>query len=511
MRLLDLVTVSDDVGRASGRLDKIARLADVLKRCSADDIAIAVAFLSGATRQGRVGAGPASILAASAAAPAADASLNLTDVDAAFSTIQTTTGKGSTSKRGHALADLFARATAAEQDFLRRLLFGELRQGALEGVLADAVAKAAGLPAARVRRAAMLAGDLGVVAAAALTGGDAALDAFSVELMRPVQPMLADTADSVEDALTQLAGNAVLEFKIDGARIQVHKDGGDVRIFTRSLNDVTASAPEIVAAVRELPARSLILDGEAIALRSDGRPHPFQITMRRFGRTRGVDAGATDLPLTPFFFDCLYCDGRVLMDDALERRLEVLTSVAPAFLVPRVTRPTVSDGVAFAELAIERGHEGVMAKGLDAIYAAGRRGSAWLKIKPVRTLDLVVLAAEWGHGRRRGWLSNLHLGSRDQENGGFVMLGKTFKGMTDAMLASQTEQLLALEVSRDPGTVYVRPAIVVEIAFNDVQQSPVYAGGLALRFARVVRYRPDKTAADADTIETVRALAPKMI
>jgi DNA ligase-1 len=318
--------------------------------------------------------------------------------------------------------------------------------------------------------------------------------------------MLAASGEDVSAALGAL-GDATLEFKLDGARIQVHRLGDAVRIFSRTLNDVTASAPEIVALVRALPARELILDGEAIALKPDGTPQPFQVTMRRFGRTREVERGRHELPLTPFLFDCLYVDGTSLVDETLERRVDALDGLAPHLAVPRVMRPTATAADAFVAAALARGHEGVMAKELASAYAAGRRGASWVKVKRARTLDLVVLAAEWGSGRRRGWLSNLHLGARDPHTHSFVMLGKTFKGMTDTMLAWQTERFLAMEIGRDAYTVHVRPELVVEIAFNEIQHSPVYPGGLALRFARVKRYRLDKTAADADTIETVKAMA----
>jgi len=351
----------------------------------------------------------------------------------------------------------------------------------------------------------MMSGSLGAAARAALTGGAAALDAFSVRLMLPVRPMLANSADDVDQALEDLGG-ASLEFKVDGARIQVHKSGDDVRLFSRTLNDVTASAPEIVSLVRALPVRDAIFDGEAIALAPDGTPRPFQITMRRFGRKRDVAALQEQLPLTPLLFDCLYADGTSLIDEPHERRVEALRHIAESLAVPHVVRPSRAEAEAFVRDAAARGHEGVMAKALDAPYAAGRRGASWLKIKQARTLDLVVLAAEWGHGRRRGYLSNLHLGARDPSANAFVMLGKTFKGMTDDMLAWQTSHLQSLEIGRDTSTVFVRPELVVEVAFNDVQESPVYPGGVALRFARVRRYRMDKHAADADTIDTVRGL-----
>ncbi len=387
-----------------------------------------------------------------------------------------------------------------------RLLFGELRQGAQEGVLIDAVARAARVPPARVRRAAMLAGDLSIVAEAALASGEAGLDRFRVELFTPVQPMLADSADDVAAAVGAL-GDAAIEYKLDGARVQVHKSGDLVKVYSRALNEVTAAVPEVVDAVRALPAETLILDGEVLALRADGTPVPFQETMRRFGRRLDVDALRRELPLSPFFFDLLQVDGRETLDDPQSDRFKVLTDLLPSpIVIPHVTGVTGEQAQAFLDAALARGHEGVMAKRRAAPYAAGSRGSDWLKVKAVRTLDLVVLAAEWGSGRRKGWLSNLHLGARDPVNGGFVMLGKTFKGMTDEVLTWQTRELLAREISRDSYVVFVRPELVVEIAFNGIQASPHYPGGLALRFARLKGYRTDKTAAEADTIETVRAV-----
>ncbi len=509
MQFAELVATSTAVARSSGRLDKIDRLATFLRRVVAEapqDIETAVALLSGVPRQGRVGLGGAAIQKASAVPPAAESTLQLQDVDQVLTAVAGAAGAGSATRRIDQLRALLERATAHEQDFLRRLLFGELRQGALEGVLLEAVARAAALAPARVRRAAMMSGSLAAAARTALTRGDAALQAIALTVMQPIQPMLAQPAGSVGEALT-LFGDAVLEYKLDGARIQVHKAGDDVRVFSRTLNDVTASVPEIVALVRTLPAKSAILDGEVIALTPEGRPHAFQTTMRRFGRTRGVDVLRRDLPLTPFFFDCLQVDASVLIDEPFERRAQALGELAPDALVPRLVRPAADAADAFARAALARGFEGVMVKDLNSPYAAGRRGAAWLKIKPVQTLDLVVLAAEWGSGRRRGWLSNLHLGARDPEANDFVMLGKTFKGLTDQMLAWQTEHLLALETARDRHIVFVRPSLVVEIAFNDLQISPIYPGGLALRFARVKRYRLDKRADEADTIATVRALA----
>jgi len=505
MRLVELVETSNAVASVSGRLEKIERLAALLTRLAPDEIAIAVAFLSGSSRQGRIGVGWSVISnAKSAAAPASDSTLELREVDEAFARIAGTSGAGSTRERARQLGEIFGRATLAEQDFLVRLLFGELRQGALEGVLIEAVARAAQVPATTIRRAAMMAGDLGIVARTALGDGAAALSQVIVSMFRPVQPMLADSAESLADALTRI-DRASLELKLDGARIQVHKAGDEVKVFSRTLREVTGAVPEVVEVVRALPARDVILDGEVIALRPDQTPQPFQITMQRFGRRLDVERLRHDLPLTPFFFDALYLDGDALIDEPQSRRAAVLTDVLPApFVIPHVVSPTAEQAQAFLDDALRRGHEGAMAKALDAPYAAGRRGQAWLKIKQARTLDLVVLAVEWGSGRRRGWLSNLHLGARDPERNAFVMLGKTFKGMTDEMLAWQTQQFLDREIGRDAHTVYVRPELVVEIAFNDVQESSQYPGGLALRFARVKRYRTDKTAAEADTFATIQ-------
>ena len=510
MRLLDVVETSARVAESSSRLQKVALLADLLGQTAPDDIETVIEFLSGSPRQGRIGVGWAAIAAARETPPAPEASLAIAEVDDAFGRIATHSGSGSARARAESLRSLFERATDREQDFLARLLFGELRQGALEGVLVEAVARASKIPAANVRRAAMLAGALSPVARAALTAGASALQALAIQPFTPVQPMLADSADGVDAALRDL-GEASLEFKLDGARIQVHKSGDDVRVYSRNLRDVSPAVPEIVEAARSLPARDIILDGEAIALRSDGTPHPFQVTMRRFGRKLDVDALRQTLPVQPFFFDCLFFDGQPLIDEPLAGRIDVLTRQAPgALLVPRLVTANLPDAPAFVARALSTGHEGVMAKGLDGLYAAGRRGAAWLKIKQARTLDLVVLAAEWGSGRRRGTLSNLHLGARDASGGGFVMLGKTFKGLTDEMLTWQTNKFLELELARDAHTVHLRPELVVEIAFNDIQESPHYPGRLALRFARVKRYRPDKAAAEADTFETIQKIYAQM-
>jgi DNA ligase 1 len=506
MQLHDLVETSRLVAEASGRLDKARLLADALRRASPETIETAVALLSGGLRQGRIGIGWSTLQSAMPAKAADEPTLTLDDLDAAMDRLIEVSGAGSAKERVRMIADLLARATGAEQDFLMRAMLGELRQGALEGLMVDAVAQAANLPAADIRRALMVQGDLGAVGRLALSEGASGLARLAMTLFRPVKPMLAQTAADPAEALAQL-GRAAFEYKIDGARIQVHKDGGEVRVYTRSLNDVTGSVPEVVEAVGVLPVRTLVLDGEAVAMRRDGRPEPFQLTMRRFGRKLDVARLRQEIPLTCFFFDCLYADGEALIGRPYEARIAALLHhLPPALIFPSRVTGEVAEAAAFLEDALAGGHEGVMAKALDSTYEAGSRGSSWLKIKPAVTLDLVVLAAEWGHGRRQGWLSNLHLGARDPETGGFVMLGKTFKGMTDEMLRWQTEALQKRAVKQDGHTVHVRPELVVEIAFNDIQASPHYAGGLALRFARVKRYRPDKRAEDADTIETVRRL-----
>jgi DNA ligase-1 len=505
--LVDVATASADVGATSARLAKTGRIADLLARAAEERdarlVAVVVSWLSGELPQRQIGVGWAALR--SLPAPADEPSLTVGGVDATLSEIGAVAGKGSQQRRAGLLADLFAAATDVEQTFLRRLLSGELRQGALAGVMADAVAKAAGTPAPAVRRAAMLAGDLPAVAAAALTGDEAALDQFTLTVGRPVGPMLAQTATGVADAIDRLGGEAVLEAKLDGARVQIHRDGDDVSIYTRSLDDVTDRLPEVVAAARALPVSTLIADGEAIALRPDGRPDRFQVTASRFGRRGGRDAEGQ--PLSVFFFDLLHVDGDDLLDLPTAERLARLDVLVPA--TQRVDRLHTTDPAAaqrFLDATLAAGHEGVMAKAPTAPYEAGRRGAGWLKVKPVHTLDLVVLAVEWGSGRRTGKLSNIHLGARDPATGGFVMLGKTFKGMTDAMLDWQTARFLDLADGPTDGyVVRVRPEQVVEIAFDGVQGSSRYPGGMALRFARVLRYRDDKVPAEADTVDTVRA------
>ena len=506
MQLSDLAETSDAVAANPSRLEKIGRLAELLRRLPPDEIEIAIAFLSGSLRQGRVGVGFSAISGLRSVEPSPSPTLELRDVDAAFSRVAAAAGSGSAAVKASTLGALFSKATAREQHFLVRLLFGELRQGALEGVLTEAVARASGVSADRIRRAAMMAGSLEPVARTILADGADALSAYMLRPFHPVQPMLADSAEDVAGALDAL-GEASLEYKLDGARIQVHKAGDDVRVYSRSLKDVTVAVPEVVTIVRALPARALVLDGEAIALRDDGTPHPFQLTMRRFGRRLDVDRFRNELAVTPFFFDVLLLDDDPFVDATHRLRMQALDAVvASANRVPRIVTADREEAARFVETAIAGGHEGVMAKAVEGMYAAGRRGAAWLKVKRARTLDLVVLAVEWGHGRQQGTLSNLHLGARDDEQGGFVMLGKTFKGMTDEMLTWQTRTLLDLEISRDAHTVYVRPELVVEVAFNEIQESPQYPGGLALRFARVKRYRTDKRADEADTLATLRAL-----
>ncbi len=512
MNLSDIVNTSTVVASTSSRGKKVELLADVLRRLASNEIAIAIGFLTGWPRQGKLGIGWATLDAARPPNAAEEATLTVAEVDQTFTALKSVKGSNSAAQRRRLLGDVMARATLAEQQFLFALGVGEVRQGALEGVMTEAVARAANLPGDRVRPAAMLAGDLGAVAEAVLIEGEAGLAHWSLQLFRPVQAMLADSAPNVAEALKEFGDGvaAALEWKLDGARIQVHKLGDRVAVYTRSLNDVTRAVPEVVEAVRAFPADELILDGEVIALDAAERPLPFQVTMRRFGRRLDVDALRGQLPVAPFFFDILRLDGEDLLDQQLHQRLTRLDATVPASMrVPRTVTADVEEAKRFEAGALERGHEGLMAKSLSAPYAAGRRGSAWLKVKTARTLDLVVLAVEWGSGRRKGWLSNIHLGARDPANGGFVMLGKTFKGMTDETLEWQTKELLARETRREGHIVHVRPELVVEVAFTEVQRSPHYPGGVALRFARIKGYRHDKRAEEADTIESVLELAPR--
>ncbi len=506
MLLNDIVETSRAISETRRRLVKTERLANLLRNLEPREIPIGVAYLTGVLPQGRIGIGPAAIRAARPQISRAAPDLRLVDVDASFERITTLSGGGSTKERTRLLHQLLSRATRDEQDFLVRLIFGDLRQGALEGIMVEAIARATAIDAVDVRRAVMIRGDVGSVAQAALSDGVEGVKAFRQQIFRPILPMLAQTARNVEEALERLE-RASFEYKMDGARIQVHKSGEEVRIFTRRRNDVTVACPEVVEAVRSYPVREAVFDGEVLALREDRSPHPFQVTMKRFGRKLDVERMRDSLPLTPFFFDCLFVDGEGLIDRTTVERFDALRDSVPgSAIVPRILTSDVGEARSFSQAALDAGHEGVMAKALDSPYDAGGRGHSWLKLKPVHTLDLVVLAAEWGSGRRRGWLSNLHLGARDGSSGEFVMLGKTFKGMTDEMLNWQTSRLQELEVSRDEWTIVVRPELVVEVAFSDIQTSPQYLAGMALRFARIKGYRPDKTAAEADTIEAVRKL-----
>jgi DNA ligase 1 len=505
VQLAVLVATSAQVAETSGRLKKLELLAGCLRQMHEDERAIGARYLAGELPQ-KTNVGYATVAEVMRQTPPAGFSeLTLSDVDRRFSAIADLRGTGASNARKEQLGALLAVATAAEQKFLGGLAVGEVRQGALDGLVVEAIAKAAELPGDSVRRAYMLAGDLGEVAAAALAGGAAEIGRFGLTLFRPVMPMLAQTADDPATALAELGGEAALELKLDGFRVQLHKDGDVVRAYSRALNEVTDYLPEVVSAIAALPARKLIVDGEASVFAPSGRPLPFQDTMKRFGKNGPLLKGK--LPLSMTLFDILQLDDQLLLTEPASRRFVALGELAPTHAVRRIVTKDIDEAARFYADAIAGGHEGVMAKSLDAPYDAGSRGASWLKIKKVHRLDLVVLAAEWGSGRRKGWLSNIHLGARDPSSGEFIMLGKTFKGMTDEMLRWQTEQFLAREVDRDGHVVYVRPEIVAEIAFNDVQRSSRYPAGLALRLARVVRYRDDKTAAQADTIDAVRAIA----
>jgi DNA ligase-1 len=506
--LTDLVTASMAVRSTRSRTAKVAALADALRSAGPDEIETATSYLSGVLRQRRTGLGWRSLVDLPPAAGAPTLAVN--EVHDRLEEISEVAGPGSQGRRAALVADLFGRATADEQDYLRGLVTGDLRQGALDGLMLEAVAAAAEVPAARVRRAAMMAGSTTAVAVAALTGGPAGLDVFGLEVGRPLRPMLASSAPDVAEALAKAApegGAVAVDCKLDGIRVQVHKDGDDVWVFTRSLDDITARVPEVVEAVAGLPAKTVVLDGEAIAVGPDGRPRPFQETGARTASRLDVATLRAQVPLSTYFFDLLHLDGEDMLDLPGGARLERLAEVVPPQLLVarRVTADPEEAGAWFREL-VAAGHEGVVVKSLEAPYDAGRRGAAWVKVKPRHTLDLVVLAVEWGSGRRRGWLSNIHLGARDPDTGGFVMLGKTFKGMTDEMLRWQTERFLELETSRSRHVVHLRPEQVVEVAFDGIQTSPRYPAGLALRFARVLRYRDDKSADEADTVETVRSL-----
>jgi DNA ligase-1 len=496
-QLAAVVEASDAVAATPKRSEKIATLAALLSAVAPDEVAICVGLLSGEPRQGRIGVGWATLRDLGVTA-AADATLTVGQVDEAIGAVAGATGPGSAAARRGLLADLMARATPGEASFLTALLTGELRQGALAAVMGDAIARAAGVSTAVTRRALMLSGDLTRTAEIAIGEGEAGLSAVGLELMRPVQPMLASPGESVAGAIGAF-GRASVEYKLDGLRVQIHRRGDEVRIFSRNLNDLTARLPGIVAATRALPVSAVVLDGEALWMSADG-PASFQDTMSQ------IDTDAPPEGVVTFLFDVLHVDGADLLDAPHHERRARLSEIAPELMVPAV----VTDDVAVAEQvladALGDGHEGVVIKDVDSTYAAGRRGAAWRKVKPVHTYDLLVLGAEWGHGRRQGRLSNVHLGARDPDTGRFVMVGKTFKGLTDELLAWQTDALLALEAGRTGNAVMVAPELVIEIAIDGVQASTRYPGGIALRFARVKRYRPDKTPAQADTIGTLRAL-----
>jgi DNA ligase-1 len=532
--LREVVRTSEAVAAAPGRRTKIAEISALLSRASPSEVPVAVAFLSGELRQRQIGVGYAALgkllSEPTGNADGPGAPLTLAGTDAVFGAVGEVGGAGAQAERMRLLTGVFAHASGPEREFLARLIAGELRQGALEGVMVEAVARAAGVAATEVRRAHLLAGSLPLVAQAALGAARppsgpaepnaaaalAALRAFGLRVGRPLRPMLASSASSVAAALTRVSP-AALEWKIDGIRIQVHRSGADVAVFTRTLDDITNRVLEITEAVMALDVQAVVLDGEAVALHPGGRPRPFQVTASRAGSHAEISRQRAEVPLTPFFFDVLHLDGKDLIDEPATVRHAALARILPAgLLIPRLVTADLAAAEAFFADAVARGHEGAVVKAPASLYAAGRRGSEWIKVKPRHTLDLVVLAAEWGHGRRRGWLSNLHLGARDPATGGLVMLGKTFKGLTDEMLTWQTARLLELADSPESrpagdrrearGVVPVRPDLVVEVAFDGVQASSRYPGGLALRFARVLRHRPDKPASEADTIDAVRAL-----
>lgn len=504
--LADIVAASRAVAGTRSRTQKIAHFAALLRQVSGAELSAVVGFLCGELRQGSLGLGQRSLASLRAEPEPSSTQVDVLELDAVFEALSALSGKGVASERSKLLAALFARLTSDERDFVTRLILGELRQGALESIVLDALAQAAEVSREAVRKAMLFSGNAAEVAATAFAGGEPELARFSVQLFRPLRPMLAQSAASASEAFTRVMP-AAAEYKLDGARIQLHREGDRVAIYSRYGNELSDAMPEIVELGRSFAAQGLVLDGEVIALREDGRPQPFQVTMQRVGRKLGVAAARTDLPLGAFFFDCLYLDGEVLVERDNRERWRALSRAVPESA--RVTRVELSDaGEAerVLQAALASGNEGLVVKSLDSSYEAGRRGAGWVKVKPAPTLDLVVLAAEWGSGRRAGWLSNLHLGARDPESGSFVMLGKTFKGLTDALLAWQTEKLQELATERGQWVVKVRPELVVEIAFDGLQRSSTYPGGLALRFARVKRYREDKPAREADTIQFVREL-----
>ena len=506
LMLTDIVAASREVAATRSRLKKVELFAGVLRQLDATELPAGVGFLCGELRQGRLGLGPRSLQRLRAEPEPERSAVTVLELDAVFQALEDLSGKGVASEREQLLSALFDRLRAEEREFVVRLILGELRQGALESIVLEALARAAGVSTDSVRKAMLFAGNAADVAVSAFRGGESELASFTIQLFRPLRPMLAQSAKDAVEAYERVAPAAV-EYKLDGARIQLHREGDRVAIYSRYGNELTDALPEIVELGRTFEARSLVLDGEVIALREDGRPQPFQVTMQRVGRKLGIATARADLPLRAFFFDCLYADGRVLVEQPNSARWQSLCSAVPEpARVTRVEVKAASEAENALENALASGNEGVVVKSLASNYEAGRRGAGWIKVKPAPTLDLVVLAAEWGSGRRQGRLSNLHLGARDPETGGFVMLGKTFKGLTDAMLAWQTEKFQELATERTDWVVKVRPELVVEIAFDGLQKSSTYPGGLALRFARVRRYREDKPASDADTIQFVREL-----
>jgi DNA ligase 1 len=506
MLLSRLAETWNQLSATRSRNAKRDLIAAVLADATPDDIEVVVTYLAGELRQRRTGLGWRSLQ--SLPEPATTPSLEVIDVDRAFADISALHGAGSAAARAAATNDLFARATEPEQDFLRGLIFGDLRQGALESQVQEGLAAAFAVPLASVRRAAMLLSSTSAAAGLAISGGRTALDAVTLQVGTAVQPMLAASAPHPEEAVAKTGLPAIVDFKLDGVRVQVHRKGPKITIFTRSLDDVTTRMPEVVALVADLPSDQVVLDGEVLALNADGRPELFQVVASRTMSSTDVPAAAERLPLRAFFFDLLRVDDQDLLDEPLTRRIEVMSEILPpSLIVPRAICSDLDEVSTVFTEAVAKGYEGLVVKNPSAPYAAGRRDSAWVKLKPRQTFDLIVTAAEWGHGRRRGWLSNLHLAARDASNDQLIMLGKTFKGLTDEMLAWQTEQFLAREVRRSAGAVYVEPSMVVEVACDGLQASTRYPGGVALRFARVLRYRPDKSAAEADTIDTVKALS----
>ena len=496
-RLADVVVASREVAGTSSRTRKVTILADLLRALEAGEVPIAVGFLTGVPRQGRIGVGYRTVYGIERRA-ADQVSLTIADLDRAIMAVQEATGSGSQARRKEILGELLGRATAEEADFVRRLLTGELRQGALAGVMTDAVGKAAEVPGNVARRALMLSGDLTRMAEIAMTSGEKGLREVGFEIFRPILPMLASTAESVSDAVASFE-RAIVEWKLDGIRIQIHRRDDAVRIYTRNLNEITSSLPGIAEAVRGLPVRQAVLDGEALWMGGEG-PAAFQETVSR------IDRDAPPEGVVTFLFDLLHVDGEELLDKPLEERAARLEAIAPDLKIPGLLTSAPEEADRVLDEALSAGHEGVVVKDAESLYAAGRRGKSWRKVKPVRTYDLVVLGAEWGHGRREGWLSNLHLAARDPASGEFVMVGKCFKGLTDDLLEWQTKELLEREIDRRGIAVLARPELVVEIALDGVQSSTRYPGGVALRFARVKRYRPDKNAEEADTIDSLRAL-----